>query len=120
MKRSELTTEIGTYRLSPASWGTQFIMIHEDEVRQVTSDAFDMSVEDCDPDDSKNGTLDEVTIWTTDDGKFYAVLIPFKRGGEWYNNNMYKSCQDPAEATLGSSDLYGIGWENFDDEEATE
>jgi hypothetical protein len=123
MKRSELKLTGETYRLTPSKWGETYIMVDEDEVSRVTAEAFDIPIDDCDPDNDPNDRPESVDIATGPDGKYYAILHPYEatswghKTGEIHNKNLYRECQNPAEAVDGGSELYGQTWELFDDEE---
>jgi hypothetical protein len=85
-------------------------MVDEDVVAQSTAEAF--GIESCEPE----GDLDSVEIATDGNGKFFAILEPFTRAGKTYNENMFRPCQNPADATHGSASIYGITWDIFEDE----
>ena len=115
MKRSELTMTGETYRLTPTHWGETSIMVDEDAVAEITAEAFDIPVEECDPDSDPNDTPETVDIAKNDDGNFYAILHPFRAGGKWHNENLYRPCDDPGEPDNGSVSIHGK-WMTFDDE----
>jgi hypothetical protein len=118
MKRSELKNEIGAYRLTPDSWGDNCIMIDEDAVCQASADAAGVDVSEYDPDGYDNNRPDSVVVWTDANGKFYAVMVPFtNRQKETFNDNLYRACQNPGEATDGGALLYGQTWKSFEDDE---
>ena len=123
MKRSELTMTGETYRMTPYKWGEQSIMVDEDAVAKSTAEAFEIPVEQCDPDSDPNDRPESVDIARDAEGNYYAILHPYEKTswghktGEMANENMYKLCQNPAEAVHGSAELYGMSWEIFDDEE---
>lgn len=118
MKRSELKLTGEKYRLTPDSWGENFIMVDEDEIQRETAEAFSLPVDECDPDADPNNRPDSVEIATDAVGNFYAILVPFTTSdGRVHNDNMYRPCDDPTNATRGSASLYGNTWEIFDEEE---
>ena len=118
MKRSELKMTGDIYRLTPDNWGDTSIMVDEDECIESTADAFSISVDECDPDDPENGELVKVEIATDSNGDFYAVHQPqFLRGGRVINDDIFRKCQNPEDATQGIALLYGNFWEHFEEED---
>ena len=122
MKRSELKLTGELYRLTPPQWGEETIMIDEDKIAEEMQKCFDLETV---PDPEENGKLETIELAIAD-GKYYAVLEPSEetygghKTGVIYNQNMYRECENPADAVNGAICIYGC-WKIFDDEEeATE
>jgi len=118
MKRSELKMTGDTFRLTPAKWGETCIMVDEDAVSEAMTESFG---EPCDPDDDDFDKPETVEIATDTDGNFYAILEPYRsRDGIWHNENMFRKCQNPADASDGAAELYDRTWDTFDDKDDAE
>jgi hypothetical protein len=120
MKHSDLKTEIGTYRLTPDSWGDNCIMVDEDAVCAAYAEAAGVDPSEYDPDGDENNRPGSVVVWMGFDGKYYAVLVPFKTSdGAIHNDGLYMQCQNPDDAVDGAAVLYNTRWLSLDEEEAS-
>jgi hypothetical protein len=118
MKKSELTLTGETYRLTPDSWGDTNIMVDEDAVIAATADAFNIPVDECDPDADENDKPDTCEIATDAEGNFFAIIQnKIVLGyGKYEDVEMARPCENPADATFGAALVFGR-WEQFDDED---
>lgn len=111
MKRSELK-DIGSYRLTPDSWGDPSVMIDEEAAAQSVAVAFNL--EFVDPDEDENDRPEEVEL-AVRDGEFFVISAASLRGGR-KTVGLFRPCEDPAQVKAGTIFLFGK-WEEFEEEE---